>query len=190
MVPYTGNLRWGTAVKLSGFAGRLLWPRKTLHHVHQRPGGALESSNKHSQFCILLTVSNWLDSSIGLSGLLLVISNLFAVPVSVGKLKWLNLGCEKIFFHGHILSTVVNARASLVDGELWSVLLVHSGQWNAGGNSCECCIMITDNWSLITGQLRWQLSWSLWNIDMSRLSACSCRSTPIARMSFQIVFSY
>jgi hypothetical protein len=35
----------------------------------------------------LLTVCNWLDSSIGPSGLLLVISNLFAVPVSVGKLK-------------------------------------------------------------------------------------------------------
>jgi hypothetical protein len=45
----------------------------------------------------LVTVSNWLDSSIGPSGWLLVISNLFAVPVSVRKLKWLNLGCEKYF---------------------------------------------------------------------------------------------
>ncbi len=35
----------------------------------------------------LLTISNWLDSSIGPSGLLLLISNLFAIPASVGELK-------------------------------------------------------------------------------------------------------
>jgi hypothetical protein len=60
--------------------------------------------------------------------------------------------------------------------------VIHNGQ--------TCPFTLKDNWSLITGQLRWQLSWSLWNIDMSRLSACSCGSTPIATMSFQIVFSY
>jgi len=68
-----------------------------------------------------LTVSNWQDSSIGPSVLLLVICNRFPVPLSVRKLKWLNLGCKKYFFQGHILSIVVNARASLVDGALVGV---------------------------------------------------------------------
>jgi hypothetical protein len=47
-------------------------------------GGALKQTTKHTQiiFIDLLPVSHWLDSLIGPGGLLLVVSHLFAVPVS------------------------------------------------------------------------------------------------------------
>jgi hypothetical protein len=57
----------------------------------------------------LLPISDWLDSLIGPSGLLLVVSHLLAVSVSV---LWVGVGNKlvtktwmwEIFLHGHILS--------------------------------------------------------------------------------------
>jgi hypothetical protein len=51
----------------------------------QSSGGALEQSNKHQSNRIYwrLPVSHWLDSLIGPTGLLLVISHLLAVPILV-----------------------------------------------------------------------------------------------------------
>ncbi len=50
------------------------------------PGGSLEQPNKHSQIIFIdcsLFLSDWVHSLIGPSGLLLVVSHLFAVPVLV-----------------------------------------------------------------------------------------------------------
>jgi hypothetical protein len=65
MWPCTGNLGRDTAVKPSGSTGRLLWTWKIDSQI------------------VFISLSDWLHNWIGLSGLLLLISDLFAIPVSV-----------------------------------------------------------------------------------------------------------
>jgi hypothetical protein len=52
-------------------------------HSFQSPGGALEQSNKHSQTVFIDCSLFLIGCLIGSGGLLLVVSHLFAVPLSV-----------------------------------------------------------------------------------------------------------
>jgi hypothetical protein len=65
------------------------WDPEKLH-TFQSSGGVLEQSNKHNPnvFIDCSLVSDWLDSLIDLSGLLLVVSHLLAIPVSVVIVGW------------------------------------------------------------------------------------------------------
>jgi hypothetical protein len=89
VTPHRKILAWGRAVKSSGFTGRLLQPWKNTQ-LSERPDGAVEESNKHSEIVFIDCVPCYNDWSRWF-----VISSLPRIWSPSKKPK---LGCEKYVF--------------------------------------------------------------------------------------------
>jgi hypothetical protein len=97
MWPWTTPLGWGSWLKSSDSTGRVLGPWKNVQL--SEPWNSRR--NRVKSYLVTLPIFDCLDSLIGPSGLLLVVSHVLAVPVSVLwvrlEKKLLKLGCEKYF---------------------------------------------------------------------------------------------
>jgi hypothetical protein len=106
MWPCTGNVGWSSSLKSSESTGRLLKPWNILQISEPRNGLITQSNRIYWRF----PFSDWLDSLIGPSGLLLVP---FQVPTTwstsfnfmggVGKKVITRTWMWEIFLQGHIL---------------------------------------------------------------------------------------
>ncbi len=95
-----GNLGWGSSVEFSESTGSVLGPWNYAHV--SEPWNTLQNTLK--LYLLRIPVSHLLDSLIGPSELLLVVSHLLAFQVQFGEKLVTKTWMSEIFLQGHILS--------------------------------------------------------------------------------------